>query len=433
MEDKDKSESVLSSTSLMTLVGGGLRRVSRRSQVVGVVLGLYLVFIASTSLQMVGTRRSGARGQAKIVPKSNEDSVLITEFGRRKKVIKDTCEKFGVYTTKDKLLAKLKLKPGPELTEGVEKDDELWSLLKKTSHHQFFVQKEHGLMWCKVPKAASTSWLHAYLTLAHVPKYDIPEDNGMGLHAFLRDQYPLLSKNLNKHFMPLSLKFLVVRHPFQRIMSAYLDKLENFSRDLKYRGGYYYAMYGADIVTKYREKYQAKFPKNPLFLKKEPSFVEFIEYLVETPITNYDEHWRPMFLLCPPCHFKFDVIVKMETFDRDTEFILRQRNLNDIISLHKKHSSSGGAHEKKETNSSNITRSLFSQLSRQLVRALYEKFRVDFLMFEYDIEEYINYASDSVGLMPDVMPGVTLATSDTKAQEKEETVTEAESESESPV
>ena len=187
-------------------------------------------------------------------------------------------------------------------------------------------------MWCKVPKAASTSWLHAYLTMAHVPQYEIPEvigislwlqflirifqDNGMGLHAFLREKYPLLSKNLNKQFMPVSLKFLVVRHPFERVISAYMDKLEDYTRDLKYRGGYYYAMYGADIVAKFRQKYQEKFPKNPLFMKKEPSFVEFVEFLIETPVSKYDEHWKPQFLLCPPCHLKFDVIVKMETFER---------------------------------------------------------------------------------------------------------------------
>ena len=145
---------------------------------------------------------------------------------------------------------------------------------------------------------------------------DMFQDNGMGLHAFLREKYPLLSKNLNKQFMPVSLKFLVVRHPFERVISAYMDKLEDYTRDLKYRGGYYYAMYGADIVAKFRQKYQEKFPKNPLFMKKEPSFVEFVEFLIETPVSKYDEHWKPQFLLCPPCHFKFDVIVKMETFER---------------------------------------------------------------------------------------------------------------------
>merc|ERR1719431_1066134 len=357
------------------------------------------MYLCVMSLQMVDDskhRRSAARGQAKIIPKSPDESKIVAEFNRRKKVIKDTCEKYGAFTTREKLLAKLKLKPGPELSQGVETDDQLWSVLKKTSHHQFFVQKEHGLMWCKVPKAASTSWLHAFLQLARVPPGQIPEDNGMGLHAFLRDKYPLLSKNLNKQFMPKSIKFVVVRHPFERIMSAYMDKLHSYERDLRYRGGYYYAMYGSDIVAKLRPKYQERFPKNPLFMRKEPSFVEFVEYLVETSVTKYDEHWRPMFLLCPPCHFKFDVIAKMETFDRDTGFILHQRDLEGRVSLRKKHSVSG----EKEGDQ---TRTLFSQLSKHMVRALHDKYRLDFEMFGYDIVKFIKFASESEGFLPDVI------------------------------
>lgn len=115
-------------------------------------------------------------------------------------------------------------------------------------------------------------------------------------------------------------------------MSAYVDKLESYSRDVEYRGGYYYAMYGHDIVASYRAKYKQKFPGNPLFEKKEPSFVEFVEYLIETPLDKYDEHWKPIFVLCPPCHFNFDIIVKMETFKRDTEFLLNQRGIMIIDS-----------------------------------------------------------------------------------------------------
>ena len=103
-------------------------------------------------------------------------------------------------------------------------------------------------------------------------------------------------------------------------------------RDVEYRGGYYYAMYGHDIVASYRAKYKQKFPGNPLFEKKEPSFVEFVEYLIETPLDKYDEHWKPIFVLCPPCHFNFDIIVKMETFKRDTEFLLNQRGIRIIDS-----------------------------------------------------------------------------------------------------
>ena len=101
-------------------------------------------------------------------------------------------------------------------------------------------------------------------------------------------------------------------------------------------------------------------------------------------MSRYDEHWKPMFLLCPPCHFKFDVIVKMETFDRwkednsgtaeikascsrDTQFILSQRSLEDEVSLRKKHSSSSS------------TKSQDKKVSRhQLLRFLGSKTCPDF-------------------------------------------------------
>ena len=45
-----------------------------------------------------------------------------------------------------------------------------------------------------------------------------------------------------------------------------------------------------------------------------------------------------------------------------------------------------------------------------MVQALYEKYRIDFEMFEYGISEYVNYASDSDGLMPDAIDAVIVAT-----------------------
>ena len=47
---------------------------------------------------------------------------------------------------------------------------------------------------------------------------------------------------------------MVVRHPFERILSAYRDKLEDLSRDIEAREGYYYTMYGKHIVAEYRDK-----------------------------------------------------------------------------------------------------------------------------------------------------------------------------------
>ena len=40
---------------------------------------------------------------------------------------------------------------------------------------------------------------------------------------------------------------MVVRHPFERLLSAYRDKLEDLSRDIEARDGYYFTMYGKQV------------------------------------------------------------------------------------------------------------------------------------------------------------------------------------------
>ena len=90
---------------------------------------------------------------------------------------------------------------------------------------------------------------------------------------------------------------MVARHPFERILSAYRDKLEDLSRDIEAREGYYYTMYGKHIVAEYRETRDRANMTGVL----EPSWREFVTYLLNTPATKYDEHWMPMRMLCSPC------------------------------------------------------------------------------------------------------------------------------------
>ena len=93
---------------------------------------------------------------------------------------------------------------------------------------------------------------------------------------------------------------MVVRHPFERILSAYRDKLEDLSRDIEAREGYYYTMYGKHIVAEYRDKTD----KN-LTGVIEPTWREFVTYLLNTPVTKFDEHWMPIWMLCSPCIIRF--------------------------------------------------------------------------------------------------------------------------------
>jgi len=38
-----------------------------------------------------------------------------------------------------------------------------------------------------------------------------------------------------------------------------------------------------------------------------------------------------------------------------------------------------------------------------MIKALYQKYRLDFEMFEYNIDKYIKFATESKQLMPDVI------------------------------
>lgn len=47
---------------------------------------------------------------------------------------------------------------------------------------------------------------------------------------------------------------LIVRHPFERLLSAYRDKLENSVAGREHGSLHFYKRYGESIVRKYRGK-----------------------------------------------------------------------------------------------------------------------------------------------------------------------------------
>jgi hypothetical protein len=93
--------------------------------------------------------------------------------------------------------------------------------------------------------------------------------------------------------------FLIVRHPFYRLVSAYRDKLERTLAG-KPSNDYYYNLYGKRIVKKYRASAIERFGtgmlerKNnfgsPLAVSKRgkrvrelPTFWEFVQFVKTTP------------------------------------------------------------------------------------------------------------------------------------------------------
>lgn len=179
--------------------------------------------------------------------------------------------------------------------------------------------------------------------------------------------------------MKESKKWMVVRHPFERILSAYRDKLENSTINRQDGTLHFYEKYGRKIVAKYR----GKSPNEDI--KIEPTFKEFVSYLIDTDLTLYaDDHWIPYYLFCTPCLIDYDVIIQFETLQQDVQLLL---NLLGEKSggPQWKHSKTAGRRSKSE-----LIKSYYNQLDSQTILKLYDKYKIDFELFGYSIDGYLS-------------------------------------------
>lgn len=46
---------------------------------------------------------------------------------------------------------------------------------------------------------------------------------------------------------------------------------------------------------------------------------------------RFDEHWSPIYTFCTPCSINYTLIAKVETFKRDSDYIIRQAGLETLL------------------------------------------------------------------------------------------------------
>lgn len=195
----------------------------------------------------------------------------------------------------------------------------------------------------------------------------------------------------------------MVRHPFSRLLSAYRDKLENSRSGFEHGTGHFYRKYGSTIVNKYRHRlYGTKAnsttdilrpsqyvydPKLPKPEGNEPTFKEFVNYLVGIDLTHYaDDHWIPYYLFCTPCLLNYDIIAQLETLNRDQMYVIKSAGLEGLIKPR-------WTHKTANYQAGEIAKRYFSQLSREELKKLYEKYKLDFELFGYEMDDYLQLAT----------------------------------------
>ncbi|XP_050459280.1 carbohydrate sulfotransferase 9-like [Cataglyphis hispanica] len=272
-------------------------------------------------------------------------------------------------------------------------EDSLFKHPPAPQYSVFYMDRLHNISYCPVYKAGTTTWLYNLCLLMNVSVETL--NNGREqLSTIARREIPELEYPEAKRVLNASRRLLIVRHPFERLLSAYRDKLENSVAGREHGTLHFYRKYGAKIVKKYRRNNFTK-PRPDQVIQRddipspagvEPTFREFVDYVIDTDLGSYgDDHWMPYYLYCTPCLVKYNIIANVESLWRDQVYAINKLGLRDKIKPRWRHSN---GHV-------NASRIYFRQLNRATVRKLYEKLRLDFELFDYSPDIYYEYATSA--------------------------------------
>lgn len=210
-----------------------------------------------------------------------------------------------------------------EICDQLDKLGQVPIELERHSYQYMYVNDEYKFIFCTMPKLACTNWKRVFLALNDIPNKNyimnelkIGHVHGMyGHHAKTLDKYsqPEIQERLQTYK-----KIIFVRDPFERIVSAFKDKM--FRND---------SIWFRDIAKKIIQlKRRDGTPKTG-----NVKFLEFVQYLTDpdTFQSSYEQHWAKYINLCQPCILRYDFIGKFETMDADVDLAFKYMGIDGIV------------------------------------------------------------------------------------------------------
>ncbi|CAB3230479.1 unnamed protein product [Arctia plantaginis] len=251
--------------------------------------------------------------------------------------------------------------------------------LPQSELDHIIIDDERKLLYCYVPKVACTNWKRLLMILAGkwngtdilaVPGH-LAQAPGVfrELSNVTREERDYMLENYNK--------MIIVRNPFERLLSAYRNKFEGTTPSAKY----FQERAGKLIIKAFRENPTAESLNNG----DDVTFKEFALFVLNKSenLNNMvnNEHWTPITKLCHPCLINYTLVGKYETLHDDAQLALKTINVTNIQLPHLSRTS--GTAEK--------LHSYFSQLDLPLIRELYKLFENDYRMFDYNLNNIVGF------------------------------------------
>ena len=191
------------------------------------------------------------------------------------------------------------------------------------------VNDKHKFLFCRIPKIGTTNWKRVLLYLMSDEKdlevfsikSNLIHQNSIYAKKIQATALTRYSKKQIDFRLKTYQKIIFVRHPLDRLFSAYRNKLTTSTEENK---ATFFQWYGTKIIRQYRENAT----NESLAHGNDVKFEEFLRYVAET--SKLDEHWDTYSNLCAPCQVHYDFIGKYETMMEDANFLLDDWGVNQI-------------------------------------------------------------------------------------------------------
>ena len=230
---------------------------------------------------------------------------------------------------------------------------------------------EHKIIFCTIPKVASTTWKRVLADLRGLKQGVYVHRPGLWRRL---SEYKEKEKSLR---LKTYFKFVFVREPLHRLLSAFKDKFigknRHFSKNIR-----------KVIVKAFRRK---DFDPNG---ENNVTFSEFVQFYSHD-VSTRNPHWRQYEDLCHPCFINYDFIGHLETLREDAPLVLKMAGIEDRVKFPPIHNS---------TSSSEII-SYYSTVPPEYITRLAEQYRNDFGLFGYEylgpVKQLLNQSTDDSG------------------------------------
>ncbi|XP_068725625.1 carbohydrate sulfotransferase 11-like isoform X2 [Montipora capricornis] len=190
--------------------------------------------------------------------------------------------------------------------------------LDRKKLRNFMVNDKYKVVYCFIPKVACTQWNKVFLTLDGRPNVtDRKVIHNLTNFKFLSQHYSAEEVELR---LQTYFKFLFVRDPLERLLSAYEDKFG------AHRPTWFYSQTFYRKMVDYFRSTVDRISGNKLTFRKFIHFISTIGF-------NADRHWASYYNLCHPCDIPFDFIGHFNDMQEEAPYVLRRTGMDKVVTF----------------------------------------------------------------------------------------------------